>query len=146
MQAEVLIKAARKREGKWPDAVAMRSAPIMYACDGYPELRPVVLDGHRCSPTRTRTAASPEPRTPNAKPKRKPQTRNASARRKSSPQDQTRTLALTLTLALALTLTLTLALAPAPTLTLALTLAPTTAPGQRRAWQRRSRCSRGATP
>merc|ERR1719313_3310257 len=46
-QADVLIKAARKREGKWPDAVAMRSAPIMYACDGYPELRPVVLDGHR---------------------------------------------------------------------------------------------------
>lgn len=46
-QAEVLIKAARKREGKWPDAVAMRSAPIMYACDEYPELRPVVLDGHR---------------------------------------------------------------------------------------------------
>ena len=136
MQAEVLIKAARKREGKWPDAVAMRSAPIMYACDGYPELRPVVLDGHRCSPARTPNRSEPRAPSPQRKPKRKPQTRDANGRRKRKPQDQTRTLALTLTLALA----------PAPTLTLALTLAPTTAPGQRRAWQRRSRCSRGATP
>jgi hypothetical protein len=89
MQAEVLIKAARKREGKWPDAVAMHSAPIMYACDGYPELRSVVLDGHRYYPTRTRPAPRPEPQTPhaspNASPKRKTQTRNAKANRKTEP-------------------------------------------------------------
>jgi geranylgeranyl pyrophosphate synthase len=46
-QAELLIKASRTRQVKWPEAVAQHSAPIMYACDHYPELRPVVLDGQR---------------------------------------------------------------------------------------------------
>merc|ERR1740130_579503 len=47
LAASALIKASRTRQVKWPEAVAQHSAPIMYACDHYPELRPVVLDGQR---------------------------------------------------------------------------------------------------
>merc|ERR1740133_146769 len=46
-QAELLIKDTRARKVKWPEAVAQHSAPIMYACDHYPELRPVVSSGQR---------------------------------------------------------------------------------------------------
>jgi geranylgeranyl pyrophosphate synthase len=46
-QAEVLIKASRTRQSKWPEVVTQYSAPIMYACDHYPELRPVVSRGQR---------------------------------------------------------------------------------------------------
>jgi len=35
-QAELLIKAARTRQSKWPDAVAQHSAPIMCARTHHP--------------------------------------------------------------------------------------------------------------
>jgi len=46
-QAEILIKASRTRQAKWPDEVHQYSAPIMYAADRYPELRAAVSRGQR---------------------------------------------------------------------------------------------------
>jgi geranylgeranyl pyrophosphate synthase len=48
-QAELLIKAARTRQAKWPDAVSQHIAPIMYAADHYEQLRPIVARNTRTS-------------------------------------------------------------------------------------------------